>query len=177
MISPKEYAKKWRELWGKEPIKFSATILEGLEVDEEVKIFLLEGGLPDEAPLLTFEAESSLYAIEEDMSDYKYIGSTNWGDPICLYEGDGSVVYLDHENDYEYETFVNSSIPQLAESLLVYSQMMKEAQKENGEDAILDNNIPERLKKWVFEELKRIDPPAVEDGFWQAELESLDEEE
>ncbi len=177
MISPREFAKKWKELWGKEPIKFSADKLKDLEVDKEVKSFLMDVGLPDEAPLLTFEAELSLYAIEEDLSDYKYIGSTGWGDPICLYEGDGSVVYLDHENDFEYETFINSSIPQLAESLLVYSQMMKEAQEENGEDAILDNNIPERLKKWLSEELKRIDPPAVEDGFWQAELESLDEEE
>ncbi len=147
-----------------------------LEVDEEVKSFLMEGGLPDEAPLLNFETELPLYAIEEDLSDYKYIGFTSWGDPICLYEGDGSVVYLDHENDYEYETFINSSIPQLAETLLVYSQMIQEARKENGEDAILNNNIPERLKHWLLEELKRIDPPAVEGGFWQAELESLDEE-
>lgn len=52
MISPREFAKKWKELWGKEPIKFSADKLKDLEVDEEVKSFLMDGGLPDEAPLL-----------------------------------------------------------------------------------------------------------------------------
>ncbi len=29
MISPKKFAKKWMELWEKEPIKFSAEVLKG----------------------------------------------------------------------------------------------------------------------------------------------------
>ena len=182
MISPSEFVKKWKTIWEEDLIKFSADTLEDLEIDEEAKKFLMEAGLPDSAaPSLSFCAGlpsiCEKYGMEEDLSSYKYIGSTGWGDPICLYEDDGSVVYLDHEENLEYETFINSSISQLAESLLVYAKLIQETQQENGEDAFLDNNIPERLKKWIFEELKRIDPPAVEDGFWIAELERLDEEE
>ncbi len=182
MISPNEFVKQWKSIWVEEPIKFSADTLEDLEIDKEAKKFLMEAGLPDSAaPSLSFSVGMpsicEKYGMEEEYSSYKYIGSTGWGDPICLYEDDGSIVYLDHEENLEYQTFINSSILQLAESLLVYAQLIQETQKENGDDAFLDNNIPERLKKWIFEELKRIDPPAVEDGFWKAELESLDEEE
>lgn len=62
------------------------------------------------------------YGMEEDLSSYKYIGSTGWGDPVCLYEDDGSIVYLDHEENLEYETFINSSISK--EQLLEQSQSM-----------------------------------------------------
>ena len=180
MISPNEFVEKWKAIWEEEPIKFSVDTLEDVELDEEAKKFLIEAGLPDSAaPSLSFHAGLTSiceeFGVEEDYSSYKYFGSTGWGDPICLYEDDGSIVYLDHEENLEYETLINSSIPQLAESLLAYAQLIEETKKENGDDAFLDNNIPERLKNWIFEELKRIDPVALEDGFWKAELESLDE--
>lgn len=179
MISPKEFAMKWKEVWGEETMKFSADSLEGLALDEEVKQFLIEGGLPKEAPSLDFNTNmmtvSEWHDLEEDLGNYIYIGSTGWGDPICLYVGDdednGYIVFLDHEVDFEYETLVNSSIPQLAESLLVYAQLVKEAQKEG--DGL---TTPKRLIQWMSDELNRIDEAAMEGGFWVAELETLEDE-
>lgn len=182
MITPSEFVSRWKEIWREEFIKFSADILENIDIDEDVKRFLMEAGLPDSAaPELTFaEGLPSIceqYGQPEEYNNYKYIGFTGFGDPICLNENDGSIVHLDHEEDFEYETFINSSIPQLAESLLTYAQFVKETQKENGDDAFLNNNIPDRLKKWITKEFERIDPQILEGGFWLTELENLDEEE
>ncbi len=62
----------------------------------------------------------------------------------------------------------------MAESLLAYVEFNNQLPDEDEDE--YDANS-ERLKKWLAEELKRIDPPAIEGGFWGDELESLDEEE
>lgn len=57
MISPNEFVEKWKNIWEEELIKFSPDTLEGLDIDEEAKRFLIEAGLPDSAaPELNFKA-------------------------------------------------------------------------------------------------------------------------
>lgn len=54
------------------------------------------------------------------------------------------------------EVFMNSSIQQFAACLLVYSKMIDKAVEINGEDAFIDNNIPECTISWLKEELKKL---------------------
>lgn len=69
---------------------------------------------------------------------------------------------------------MNASIPQLAELLLAFSILIRETIKENGEEAFLDNDIPQRLRGWIAQELKSIDSLAFQRGcFWDTELDNL----
>ncbi|HDR7711619.1 TPA: hypothetical protein QCX89_003640 [Bacillus cereus] len=49
-----------------------------------------------------------------------------------------------------------------AACLLVYSKMIDKAVEINGEDAFIDNNIPECTISWLKEELKKIDDKCME---------------
>ena len=62
------------------------------------------------------------------------IGSDGAGNPICVEEGFGVVVLLDHEDRFRSRQFVNSSVGQLADCLLAY---MGERQTEQFRAAVL----------------------------------------
>jgi hypothetical protein len=182
MITPNEFVAKWDVEKNGKLIKFTAEILENINIDDESKEFLIAAGLPASAsPFLEFmvfdkmeiPTASQLWGIDEKYSKYRCIGSTGSGDPICIIESKGNIVYLNHDDGFK-EVFINTSIPQLAESLLVYAQLVEETMKENGEEAFLDNNIPERLKDWVVKEINRIDIVAIDEyNFWGTEIETL----
>ncbi|MDF1746910.1 MAG: SUKH-4 family immunity protein, partial [Gimesia sp.] len=109
---------------------------------------------------------------------YRIIGSNGSGDPVCIDEVEnGQVVYLNHDFNFK-RVLINSSIPALAESLVVYREFIREVQKRNGEDAWLDGDIPEDVLESIDGELKRIDPAGMQPGcFWSFELERLLEEQ
>lgn len=181
-MGPEQFVSKWKEMQGEELMRFNEDSLKDVVLDQETKSFLLEAGLPDSAaPGLSFNTDLESVVEwggwDDSLHRYKHFGSTGWGDPICLDETDGTVVHLDHENDGNGKTFMNSSLLQFAEFLLCYRQFIKETLDENGEDAYMDNNIPERLMKWIAEEFERIDPTACRKGaFWETELRNLEEE-
>jgi SUKH-4 immunity protein len=56
----------------------------------------------------------------ERLARYRMIGSDGAGNPICIEQGAGAVVLLDHEDWFRSRQFVNSSVRQLAECLLAY---------------------------------------------------------
>ena len=56
----------------------------------------------------------------ERLQPYLVIGSDGAGNPICIEQGSGHVLLLDHEDSFRTLTFVNSSIHQLAECLFAY---------------------------------------------------------
>lgn len=66
---------------------------------------------------------------------------------------------------------INSSINQFAECLLVYSRMIDQAVQLNGEDAFIDNDIPESVMNWLKERLNNIDPKCMgNECFWATEV-------
>jgi hypothetical protein len=125
--------------------------------------------LPDAAaPFLTFDRASRPAPIwevfgvraqwsgaeRERLSPYRTIGSDGAGNPICIEQGTGSVVLLDHEDRFRTRQFVNSGVRQLAECLL----------------AFLGEQDPERFRAAV----RAIDPAALAEGsFWQHEAAGL----
>lgn len=125
--------------------------------------------LPDSAaPCLSFEEFSrpklvwEVFGSPSDWSpadrtrlaSYRMIGSDGAGNPICVEQGTGVVVLLDHENRFRTRQFVNSSIHRLAECLLAY----------------MGENEPDRFRSAVTS----IDPLALAEGsFWWHEAACL----
>ncbi len=69
---------------------------------------------------------------------------------------------------------MNSSIEQLAESLLAFRKLVDATCELNGEDAFLDGEIPKQLIELLSAELATIDPNCVlERSYWSTELKSL----
>ncbi|MDJ0939750.1 MAG: SUKH-4 family immunity protein [Woeseiaceae bacterium] len=68
----------------------------------------------------TWNLDPGWVSKERDrLSRYLEFGSDGAGNPICLERDRGSVWLLDHEDDFSAQ-FVNTSVTQLAESLLAY---------------------------------------------------------
>jgi hypothetical protein len=119
------------------------------------------------APFLTFAELSQMPRVQDvfnlegwpeeelaKLEPYRMIGSDGAGNPICVERETGLIWLLDHDVLFQTRQFVNSSIGQLAESLLAYL----------GEDA------PERVLATIAAE----DPRAMNEGaFWWHEVNSL----
>jgi hypothetical protein len=92
----------------------------------------------------------------ERLAPYRMIGFDGAGNPICVDQGSGAVVLLDHEDRFRTLQFMNSSVPQLAECLLAY----------------MSEKDPERFRSLVH----GIDPAALaERSFWSCEATGLAE--
>lgn len=88
------------------------------------------------------------------LEPYRMIGSDGAGNPICVEEETGLVWLLDHDVQFQERQFVNSSIEQLAESLLAYL----------GQDR----------SDMMIAAVAAQDPYAVEEGtFWRLEAQAL----
>ncbi len=132
---------------------------------------LTTAGLPESAaPFLDFrvpdhgavQTVAKLWQLAPEYNRYRVIGSNGSGDPLCIDESfDGQIVYLNHDFDF-HRVLINSSVPQLAESLLAFRHLIRETQRRNGEDAYLTGDVPSDVEQWLFNEIMRIDPAAVD---------------
>lgn len=145
-------------------------------IPENAKAFLLSPGLPHEAaPFLTFGTNrdlplptvSEVWRQPKNFDRYRIIGSTGYGDPVCIDEAaNGRVVYLNHDNEF-LVGFVNSSVPHLAHSMLAFRDAVKRTQEINGADAFLNGQIPSSVVDEFFKRMDSIDPVGIKDGtFW-----------
>ncbi|TAK92400.1 MAG: hypothetical protein EPO06_00890 [Burkholderiaceae bacterium] len=123
------------------------------------------------APCVTFSAAAKpapvfeVFASPEDwtaddkirLAPFLVIGYDGAGNPICIEKNSGEVALLDHEDHFKTRQFVNTSVTQLAESLLAYM----------GEDSSA------RFKS----ALARIDSNALQEGtFWECEIKGLNDD-
>ncbi|MBU8881370.1 SUKH-4 family immunity protein [Bacillus sp. FJAT-29790] len=185
MISPNEFLNSWdKELFGL--IRYEMDEIKDLNIPIDSKKFIIEAGLPESAPpFLNFHTKTKggmekitqVFGITNKLlSNYIFIGSTSTGDPICIIEVTGEVIYLDRENDNS-QVFINSSIPLFMESLLLYSQLIEKTDEKNGEDAFFEGDIPEELIYWFQNSIGTIDSKALEErNFWSDEVNLLNED-
>jgi hypothetical protein len=175
----------FKNLWNVEEngplINFDHKAINILKIDENNKQFFIVAGLPETpAPYLEFISSKGLLlnlptklSMPEQYEDYWYLGTTSSGSIICLIEGTGNILAIDVQNNNK-ETVINSSMIQFAEFLYRFSEMIIKAIEINGEDAFIDNNIPEELLMDTIENLKVVDEAAMKDStFWQTEFEDL----
>jgi hypothetical protein len=133
---------------------FELAVVTTLGLPAEEANWLTNVGLPTSAaPFLSFgdNDERRLPAVGEIFRGvrnppaadrYRVIGGDGAGNPVVLdLEAHGAIVCLDHENRFA-RVLVNSSVRQLATCLTAYAKMVAAAQAANGEDALLDANVP-----------------------------------
>lgn len=142
-------------------IEYPSSIVQGLPLSESDKAYLI-AGLPSEAaPFLSFGPSDNklLPDASEVYSDaapgFHILGSTGYGDPICLAIDSGHIAQLDHERSF-MPTYMNASVVALAWCLLQYCRSKR------------DGNWPRCL-----EAISTMDPRSVAgSSFWGVELQS-----
>ena len=174
-MSPEEFKNHWiTEYYSL--IHFSEHAVDLLRISAPSKTFLKTAGLPkDAAPFLSFggprlaaiPSVSHVWKKDAEFERYRMIGSNGSGDPICIDEDrNGGVYYLNHDNKW-ISIFMNSSVEQLAYSLLAYRKLGEETRKQGKDDDWLNGNIPPALSQLFISELEAIDSKATDRGtFW-----------
>lgn len=178
MLLPGEFKRRWDANKSGPLIKFNNKSLRNTNFSDELKQFLCRGGLPKSPPPYlelrgVLKPITTVFNIPKEFQQYWFLGSTGSGNPICITEEQENVVFLDSSDHYK-EVLINRSLSQFAECLLVYSEMIDKAIDANGEDAFVDNDIPDSVIKWLKKELERIDVKCMEEGcFWFDEIKDL----
>jgi len=154
--------------------------------------FLVETGMPD-AGGLSFghlaEGLRKVYDVygpndvsywndsdRERLASYLMFGSDEGGNPVCLdLANQERVVLLNHERRFDVAYFVNSSVSQLAECILIFQETVETYQFSAGKDGELyEGNVPASLVEQALRDMGRRDPSAVgENCYWSAAMEYL----
>jgi hypothetical protein len=186
MLTSYEFRKRWLSEDDSESlVVFPTNAVVDIAIPVDSKAFLTTGGLPESAaPFLDFrvpdhgalQTVAEMWQLAPEYNRYRVIGFNGSGDPLSIDESfGGQIVYLNHDFDF-HRVLINSSVPQLAESLLAFRHLIRETQRRNGDDAYLDGDVPQDLQQWLLSEIIRIDPAAAHpDCFWPQELENIRE--
>lgn len=176
MISPNEFKEKWNEEINP-LVNYDEDNVNKCKLPVESKRFLIEAGLPESAaPFLSFESEDegALLTLKEkyDIDQYGddiYIGFTGEGDMLAIESKSGVVVCINHETFKK--SYVNNSIPQLAESLLEYEYFINSINEINGEFAYLDRECPKEQLELIKCKLININKESLNiNTLWWNEL-------
>jgi hypothetical protein len=179
-MTSREYRTRWPEgvLVRAEP-----SVLEGLNIPEESRRFFVEAGLPNGTnlelrrdhlqeglPLLSEVAKGSPLPV--DGNRYRVMGEDIGTYMCCDVAAHWCIVSVADVGSSLPVAFVNTSVPQLAECLLLYDECIRVLSpltlKE--EDRVLPSMIRRLEKKF-----RRIDPAAMRDEYcyWSQVLEGM----
>ena len=182
-MKPTEFRDKWIAA-GDELMPFGETDFASTNVTADTKTFLLGAGLPSSAaPFLEFDGSgkrrfkpvTERFPAPSELGNYLCIGFGGSGDPVCICGSTGNVAMLNHDDHFR-PILMNTSIVQLAESLLVFRQMVDAACAANGDDAYLDGDVPHDLIQSTRDDIARADSAAMQEGcFWWTELATLEQ--
>lgn len=177
-MEPKEFKRRFQTAQGEVPEDldldfgkfrtFDPVSIANLDISESDKRILREVGFPeDAAPFLSFDQKDDVAlkppsSIDPNLGDefncYKVLGINGSGDFVCIEDGTGNIVYLNHDWDMK-RIFINSSLGKFSECLC----LMAEAMESNYQIDFLGS-------------VKKIDPPAIlEESMWPAEYEMMKE--
>jgi hypothetical protein len=108
------------------------------------------------------------------LKPYLMLGSDAGDNPLCLDTANqGRIVWLDHEGFWVVQ-FVNSSVAQLAECLLVYAEMTEASQREGGAEGDPFGASPSLIQQ-LSERIGQVDVAAMEANcFWQQWMQGLE---
>ena len=186
-MQPSEFRKAWVEVEDNlRPITLDT--LNKFELTQEAIDFLNISGLPESAaPFVNFVGDWNTrdkYSVIDklpnlfnflDSSYDKYIviGSDGSGNFIACDTSKGCTIeWLDHE-DYFSASFMNSSIGQLANCLLVYREFVLKVNETSSPDGWFDTSFSDAQYDALKDILESIDERATKEGFWKEQLEIL----
>ncbi|HEX8702637.1 MAG TPA: SUKH-4 family immunity protein [Myxococcaceae bacterium] len=158
-------------------VAFDEAALEGLELDERTRSFLLRVGLPESAaPFLDFDAEREGAPLEEladrtgreEDRGLRILGIYGDGEEqdqvVCLDERQGGRVVLRDPAKDTAPVLMNSGVHELLECLMVYRDLLR-TRTDREEDE--EPRIPRRLHAKAAQGFKARDPRAFQPGtFW-----------
>jgi len=159
-------------------VTFEPQFVNEAALSEIDRLLLTVYGLPDSAaPYLSFDNSPGMLAAArsagfapEGTEAFLEIGSNGSGDPICLRASDGAVLYLNHDDGFG-AVLINSSVAALAEFLLLFRHLIREALAAGGPDAYLDGDLPPDAVERTVAAMQSVDPAALGDGtMWPTEL-------
>jgi hypothetical protein len=170
MLTPRDFKRRWLDLLPPENAsmnlglerfaEFPDDVLGMLELSLHDSAILRDAGLPvDGASFLSF-GRSPHYVLQilendrvPDAKQWRLIGHTGSGDPICLHSRSGEIIYFDHDNTMA-KVFMNSSITTLALSLCAFASLVLTKDSDR-----------------CRHEISETDPRAIESGsFWAQEI-------
>ena len=173
MITPEQFS----QMWGTGLIRTEPTAVAGLNIPQAARRFLTEAGLPREAGYdISFDRpEDELPTLPEAFPNgYDFPSEYNCMHPIgvdgatllCLEEGTGHVYSIDIDGQNIPTRFVNSSLPALAECLLVNRVTSPEARTDSGGED--EDEAMRSLVRGLGDDMRRIDPEAMRDpdNYW-----------
>jgi hypothetical protein len=172
LITPQEFKQRWGTGARDRLTVFPEASLSDVRVPSEVRAFLSEAGLPDQAaPFLDFgppksgalERVSVVWHQPTAFDRYRIVGGNGSGDPVCLdEEAEGQVVYLNHDNRFE-RVLMASTVFALAECLVELRDVVVGA----GGVGEASREQYDRL----LARIRAIDPAAGgPGGFWEQEV-------
>lgn len=184
-MSPADFLTRWQELDGRagetQPWLFGLYFLPAPDprLSEATNRFLVETGIPDTNFLYLTDLEGGLKRIDEvydvaypwpeaarrEVEPYLIVGHTQGGDPICLDLSRNEQLIIAYYMSFgiEGETFINSSVAQFAESVLIFHTLLVDYAAEFGLEAPL-YEIPLEWIERSRAAIGAIDPPAVAPG-------------
>lgn len=138
-------------------VEFDDDVLNGVDLSERDRKFLVTAGLPKSAaPFLSFcawgqEDQASIGGIPTGSNVFA-LGHTAYGDAIVIDLDSGEVVYFNHDRNME-RVFVNSNVAKLAESLCIFAEHFHSRRMEDCLEAIenIDDVARDRGGFWAKE--------------------------
>jgi len=182
-MTPNEFRDRWIAD-DDELMSFGESDFVSTNVPADAKTFLLGAGLPSSAaPFLEFDGSGNRrfqpvterFPAPSELGNYLCIGFGGSGDPICICGSTGHVAMLNHDDNFR-PVLMNTSIVQLAESLLVFRHLVDATCAAKGDDAYLDGDVPPHLIQYTRDEIATADSAAMQEGcFWRTELATLEQ--
>ena len=172
-MNPDDFRSQWVASEPADLVTFSREAISGLCIATDSKRLLADVGLPESAaPFLDFGGESAFFLppvhevwMEGD-GHQRIIGSNGYGDPICVHSQSGVVSFLLHDDGMRAE-FMNSSLLQLAYTLLAFRHLVQKTNELGGSDAYLEGRIPMEIADHFIRVVDEIDPDAMKpERFW-----------
>ncbi len=200
LITPARFIECWNSAADADPLLpvFPENIpsMETRRMPAESVQFMIEAGLPsDAAPFLILHYTQygliplwKVFGREEDWNSerqaplrrYGMLGVDGGGNPICVDEERNScIMLLDYYTyDFQPDSFINSSIPQFAEFLLLYRTAWDRTLATENQEGRSDSDpaTVRRVRIWLENEFKEIDPDAMAEGtMWYHEIAMFEE--
>ena len=175
MITPKRFVSEW----GSDAlVRNSPDAFRGISLPQATKDFLVQAGLPENTILqLSFERpENELprlwdtfhtqYELPIEYNRYLAIG-VGYVPIICIDEKEEGTIYAIDVAGHHASSFMNSSVPQLAETLLAWRASIQWAEQNEPDD----EEATEHARQ-LEHTIRQIDFKAMEDSnnYWRQAL-------
>ncbi|TCS93245.1 SUKH-4 family immunity protein [Hazenella coriacea] len=154
--------------WGESLEKIHHKTIDKFPLSEETKLFLTSIGLPVQDDFfISFYGNDQILELAYESKQIVSIGD-DFGTKICIEPDSDQIISIDEQAEYPTR-FVNSSITNLLQFMMIYKKKLPALKDATDEEAC---KIVDQINK----EYKRIDSKAIEneENWWSIILEQTE---